>query len=63
MMLSLYDSLGKELLNTIPLGDGSTLTDTTSSILVPELPEKTEKEIWKNMFMDLEFLMVFRKCF
>lgn len=63
MMLSLYDSLGKELLNTIPLGDGSTLTDTTSSISVPELPEKTEKEIWKNMFMDLEFLMVFRKCF
>lgn len=63
MMLSLYDSLGKELLNTIPFGDGSTLTDTTSSILVPELPEKTEKEIWKNMFMDLEFLMVFKKCF
>lgn len=63
MMLSLYDSLGKELLNTIPLGDGSTLTDTTSSISVPELPEKTEKEIWKNMFMDLEFLMVFKKCF
>lgn len=63
MMLSLYDSLGKELLNTIPFGDGSTLTDTTSSILVPELPEKTEKEIWNNMFMDLEFLMVFKKCF